>query len=384
MRAAFIKYANNAELPTLAEKLDHMFKTKLLPNACKTKIKSSDEEKNFKLAEKVMDQYTEQLHSVFRYFGRQSSQNILQKDETLSIGDLLNMFRKAKILDTNKISTQDFIAIVEKYHASGDGLKLTEKLSNDNFKAYIQANPNMLKINTEVQEILANNEEIESQKKIGVASEKELIEPLTEDYIKERTAAESAELYEPWVERTIAEHTLFIKGSEIMFFEFKEILFDMARKLKDQVEPKTGKMTVVLQKFIEEWLLRRLLAFVKFEIPPVPVRGKEASRTWPESDKDVAIREKKEQIRLEQEAARAAAAEAERIAAEERAAAQEAEPEIDPAELEEQRRKQAEEEEAARIAREAAEEAALADLESSGSDDASENSEAEDDGDESF
>lgn len=44
MRAAFIKYANNAELPTLAEKLDHMFKTKLLPNACKTKIKSSDEE----------------------------------------------------------------------------------------------------------------------------------------------------------------------------------------------------------------------------------------------------------------------------------------------------------------------------------------------------
>ena len=101
-----------------------------------------------------MDQYTEQLHSVFRYFGRQSSQNILQKDETLSIGDLLNMFRKAKILDTNKISTQDFIAIVEKYHASGDGLKLTEKLSNDNFKAYIQANPNMLKINTEVQRFL--------------------------------------------------------------------------------------------------------------------------------------------------------------------------------------------------------------------------------------
>ena len=331
-----------------------------------------------------MDQYYDQLHSVFRYFGRQSSQNALQKDETLSIGDLLNMFRKAKILDTNKISTQDFIAIVEKYHASGDGLKLTEKLSNDNFKAYIQANPSMLRINTEVQEILANNEEIEAQKKIGVVPEKELIEPLTDEYIRERTAAESAELYEPWVERTIAEHTLFIKGSEVMFFEFKEILFDVARKLKDQVEPKTGKMTVVLQKFIEEWLLRRLLAFVKFEIPPVPVRGKEASRTWPESDKDVAIREKKEQIRLEQEAARAAAAEAERIAAEERAAAQEAEPEMDPAELEEQRRKQAEEEEAARIAREAAEEAALADLESSGSDDASENSEAEDDGDESF
>lgn len=44
VRAAYIKYANCPELPTLADKLDHMFKTKLLANACKTKIKSSDEE----------------------------------------------------------------------------------------------------------------------------------------------------------------------------------------------------------------------------------------------------------------------------------------------------------------------------------------------------
>ncbi len=44
MRAAFVKYHNNSDLPTLAEKLDHMFKTKLLPNAGKTKTKSSDEE----------------------------------------------------------------------------------------------------------------------------------------------------------------------------------------------------------------------------------------------------------------------------------------------------------------------------------------------------
>lgn len=47
VRAAFIKYANNHELPTLADKLEHMFKTKLVPNACKTKVKSSDEEVSF-------------------------------------------------------------------------------------------------------------------------------------------------------------------------------------------------------------------------------------------------------------------------------------------------------------------------------------------------
>ena len=44
VRAAFVKYHNNSDFPTLAEKLDHMFKTKLLPNAGKTKTKSSDEE----------------------------------------------------------------------------------------------------------------------------------------------------------------------------------------------------------------------------------------------------------------------------------------------------------------------------------------------------
>ena len=36
---------------------------------------------------------------------------------------------------------------------------------------------------------------------------------------------------------------MFIKGAEIVYFEFKEILFDMARKLKDKIEPKTGKMS---------------------------------------------------------------------------------------------------------------------------------------------
>lgn len=69
VRAAYVKYNNNAELPTLADKLDHMFKTKLVPNAIKTKIKSSEEEKNFKLAEGVIDEY-EQLWTVFEYFGR--------------------------------------------------------------------------------------------------------------------------------------------------------------------------------------------------------------------------------------------------------------------------------------------------------------------------
>lgn len=44
VRAAYVKYLNSSEFTTLAEKLENMFKTKLIPNACKTKAKSSEEE----------------------------------------------------------------------------------------------------------------------------------------------------------------------------------------------------------------------------------------------------------------------------------------------------------------------------------------------------
>jgi hypothetical protein len=50
------------------------------------------------------------------------------------------MFFKAKILDSDRISTSDFIDIIEKYHANGSGNKLSEKLSDACFKAYLKAN----------------------------------------------------------------------------------------------------------------------------------------------------------------------------------------------------------------------------------------------------
>ena len=101
-----------------------------------------------------MDEY-KKLHEVFKYFGRTQYLNSLQKDVTLSVADLINMFKKAKILYNDRISIIDFIEIVERYHANGTGAKLNEKLSEISFKAYIKANPNCLKIN---REILAINE----------------------------------------------------------------------------------------------------------------------------------------------------------------------------------------------------------------------------------
>lgn len=60
------------------------------------------------------------------------------------------MFKKAKILDTERITTREFIEIIEKYHANGQGQKLEEKLSDSSFKSYIKSNPTLLKINREI------------------------------------------------------------------------------------------------------------------------------------------------------------------------------------------------------------------------------------------
>jgi hypothetical protein len=44
VRAAAVKYANRSDLPTLADKVEQLFKTKLNPNATKNKAKSAEEE----------------------------------------------------------------------------------------------------------------------------------------------------------------------------------------------------------------------------------------------------------------------------------------------------------------------------------------------------
>lgn len=58
-----------------------------------------------------------------------------------------------------------------------------------------------------------------------------------------------------------------MKGVEIVFFEFKEIMLTFAVLLREKIDPKTGKLKVVLTKFIEDWILPRLQSFVKFKIP---------------------------------------------------------------------------------------------------------------------
>lgn len=75
---------------------------------------------------------------------------------------------------------------------------------------------------------------------------------------------------------------VFVRGVEIVFFEFKEILLDLALKLREFIDPKTGKIKVVLTKFIEDFILKNLNPYIKFNIQPGK-GGSGAARVWPES-----------------------------------------------------------------------------------------------------
>jgi hypothetical protein len=59
---------------------------------------------------------------------------------------------------------------------------------------------------------------------------------------------------------------VFIRGVEVVFFEFKEILLDLSKILKEIIDPKTGKSRVVLEKFIQDFILKKLNPYIKFNI----------------------------------------------------------------------------------------------------------------------
>ncbi len=93
---------------------------------------------------------------------------------------------------------------------------------------------------------------------------------------------------------------VFVRGVEIVYFEFKEVLLDIALKLRDFIDPKTGKIKVVLTKFIEDFILKNLNPYIKFNIQPGKSGGG-AARVWPESLKDKEIKVKMEEKRLKEE-----------------------------------------------------------------------------------
>lgn len=168
----------------------------------------------------------------------------------------------------------------------------------------------------------AKIEEIERKKAEVAAMEEDAEKPVIDEEVpdeepemadevrKERTETETVEMGVTWRKKVISEHLILIKGVELVYFEFKEIILALANKLRQQVDPTTGKLRVILTKFIEEWLLRRLQSFVKFAIPTRKAQT-DGSRQWPESVTDAAIRAGRAEVERVQQVERQKQAERE-------------------------------------------------------------------------
>jgi hypothetical protein len=201
------------------------------------------------------------------------------------------------------------IEIIEKYYTPGQRLK--DKLEADNFKTYARQNPLLLPVNQEIASRRARVEQARKdveeakaerarQEADGGAADEAVVqmsekdpeagEPeIEEDERRRREESEMVDLEESWKKKVISEHLVYIRGTEIVFFEFQELIRELADRFRQQVDPTTGKFKVVLTKFIEDWLLRRLQSFVKFNIPTIKPQN-DAARQWPESVKDVEIK----------------------------------------------------------------------------------------------
>lgn len=210
VRAASVKYANTSEYATLADKLKVLFKQKLVPNAGKNKAKSPDEEKQFRNSEKVFEEFKDPLTAIFKHFSRKTS-SFGFEDVTLEVDDLINMFKKTGMLDGKIISLEDLINGVERFYAAEHSLKA--KLTDEKFNQYLE------------QPAGAKLKEA-AFKKIGEPEEEE-----TKDQKEQRRKKQEKELEairKKWKQQVVSEHLVFVRGVEVCYFEFKELLLTIS------------------------------------------------------------------------------------------------------------------------------------------------------------
>lgn len=212
------------------------------------------------------------------------------------------MLKKANLLGgSTELKLEDVIFMVERYYAPENSLR--SKLDQQKFDAYIEANPMLLKVN---QEAAAKEEakRLAAQKKAEAPEEGEEAEqqeepeeqeptPEEEEALTSRKEIETAEIHQTWKQNILSEHLVYIKGIEVVFFEFKEILLELAMKMKDQVDAAPGKLKSLVKKFLDEMFLKRLTPYIKFnkaQTETTAAATTVAQRTWPQSEKDAAIK----------------------------------------------------------------------------------------------
>jgi len=250
-RAASVRYASGSDaLPTLSHKLQHLFESNFGPLAVKNKSKTIEDEKAFKVADKVLEEYSEELTGVFNHFSSKSGNMTNgRKDSTLQVNELLQMLEKTNLLDgkTSDLKLEDVVHLLEKYYAPEGTLKA--KLAQENFEQHLKANPMLLRVNQEAAAKKLKAEEATKRaearrlaaEEAGEEQPPEEEEPAQEDPEEEldeeakaaRDEAELEQLRADWGEQVLSEHLVYINGVELVYFEFKELLLELALRLKD-------------------------------------------------------------------------------------------------------------------------------------------------------
>ena len=171
------------------------------------------------------------------------------------------MFKKASIVRGSDgkpsqapLSIEELISAVEKYYSPEQRLK-NKLASQEVFQAFLDANPDLTPnkpVAVEIVEGEESDEPKETQEEIDARNHK---------YTEEVKIAK-----EKWHKQVVCEHLVYLRGVEIVYFEFREILLDLAlNKLQSVLDPKhSGKVKPILTKFLEESFLKRLGALIRF------------------------------------------------------------------------------------------------------------------------
>jgi hypothetical protein len=315
VRACHVAYANTPSLKNLAEKLDDMMKNHCAPFATKNKSKTPEEEKVYKSTDKIFEPVDTELEDLFNAISKKDGKPLFGViDRTIEIEDLVRFFKKIDLL-WNETPTQKDPPVEETESPEGEGQDAKHEEQNDTLKSKQADDSKTPKPEGEEED---HKDELTSVvENVGCPVDKisliDLIHIIEKYYNPKKTLTymlqhnidpdDYNKVYN--IHKLTNRYYMHIKGSELIMFEFKEILFEISILLKNKSEeaagkPRTTKIKSTLKKFIEEVLLRRWSAFKDIETGKATMKIIGQARQWPDSHKDKLIGERKEAERVRQ------------------------------------------------------------------------------------
>ena len=220
-------------------------------------------------------------------------------DNTIQIEQLFDLLRTSNLLEgkVTDLKLEDIIFLVEKYF--DPTCTLQTKLSADKFEEFVQANPQLIK---QASAKVEKEGEDPDQDGAGENAEGSQVgedaqqnaEGSNEDPTTPKSAARDpamVQLEADWKQDIVNAHLVYIKGLEITYQEFKEILFELSLRMQDQIDSQPGKLKALVKKFLDDFFLKRLKPFIKFNVSKTPAMVEEKPvRKWPASQKDETIK----------------------------------------------------------------------------------------------